>query len=128
MKGWILALSGFLLQSEWGPGPRVYCWVHCSIQRERREKKKTQAVELGSSPESQPGPCYMRLPRTTQDGRRELKDSGGGRGDLRESGVPGEQEERVGGGFGATVGRFANANTFPVRHITLCQLLRMCVF
>lgn len=54
----------------------------------------------------------------------------GGQGDLTESGFPSEREERgwSGRGFGATVRRFANANTFLCEaHHHLSVIVNMCI-
>lgn len=75
-------------------------------------------------------PLPAGLPCQERDGKREPEDWIGGRGDRTESGLPSEQEERAwsGRGFGATVGRFANANTFLCEaHHHLSVVVNMCI-
>lgn len=64
-----------------------------------------------------------------RNGNGELKDWLGRQGDLVESGFPDEWEGRgAGRGFGATVRRFANANTFLcAAHHHLSVIVNMCI-
>ena len=85
-------------------------------------------MELDSSPVSPPGPCYLRLPCTRRHWSRELKDTWGA-GEIWGSLVFQANEKKgTGQGFGATVGRFAIANTFLCEaHHPLSVIVNMCI-
>lgn len=106
--------------TEWGTGPRVTCWVHCSVPPERHEKKKTQRAELGLSPAVSLAPATRGYPARR---KLEIGIEGLVRGPGRFDGVWFSRREGLVEGLVLQSEDLQMLTHSCVRHITLCQLL-----